>query len=57
MKEFHKPFIKSLVLVAVVAVFAMVSSNYLVNYYSKNHTKTIEYSSSHSQFKAVYDKE
>jgi hypothetical protein len=45
--EFHKPFIKSLVIVAFVTVFAMVSSKYVVEYYM-NHSlvpqKTPEYS-------------
>lgn len=50
--EFHKPFIKSLLLIAIVTVFAMVSSKYIVNYYSKYNilpAKSIEYSSQKSQ--------
>jgi|LakMenE27Jul10ns_1017307.scaffolds.fasta_scaffold02688_2 hypothetical protein len=50
--EFHKPFIKSLILVAFVTVFAMISSKYVANYYlnTKFHpAKTIEYSSQKSQ--------
>jgi hypothetical protein len=50
--EFHKPFIKSLILVAVVTVFAMVSSKYIVEYYINQSFypyKTIEYSSQKSQ--------
>jgi hypothetical protein len=50
--EYHKPFIKSLVLVAVVTVFAMVSSKYVVNYYLSHNfppAKTLEYSSQKSQ--------
>jgi hypothetical protein len=50
--EFHKPFIKSLIIVALVTVFAMVSSKYIIEYYI-NHSfyphKTIEYSSQKSQ--------
>jgi hypothetical protein len=49
--EFHKPFIKSLVLVAFVTVFAMVSSKYVVEYYlSHNYppAKSLEYSSQKS---------
>ena len=49
--EIHKPFIKSLVLVALVTVFAMVSSRYVVKYYlSHNYppAQTIEYSSQKS---------
>lgn len=34
MNEFHKPFIKSLVLIAVVTMFAMVLSDKIVKYYS-----------------------
>ena len=51
-KEFHQPFIKSLVIVAFVTVFAMVSSKYVVDFYY-NHKfsppKSIEYSSQKSQ--------
>jgi hypothetical protein len=50
--EYHKPFVKSLLLVAFVTVFAMVSSKYVVNYYYKHNflpAKTIEYSSQKSQ--------
>ena len=50
--EFHKPFIKSLLLIAIVTVFAMVSSKYIVNYYSKYNilpAKSIKYSSEKSQ--------
>ena len=57
MNEFHKPFIKSLVLIAVVTIFAMVSSHYIVNYYENLSLKTIEYSSHNSQFGTVYGKE
>jgi hypothetical protein len=32
-EDFHKPFIKSLVIVAIVTLFALVSSKYIVNYY------------------------
>ena len=32
-EDFHKPFIKSLLIVAVVTLFALVSSKYIVNYY------------------------
>jgi len=57
MNEFHKPFIKSLVLIAIVTVFAMVSSRYLINFHSNTYYKTIEYSSQKSQFGTVYGKE
>jgi hypothetical protein len=49
--EYHKPFIKSLILVAFVTVFAMVSSRYVVNYYYNHNflpVKTLEYSSQKS---------
>jgi hypothetical protein len=32
-EEFHKPFLKNMVIVALVTVFAMVSSRYIANYY------------------------
>ena len=47
-ENFHKPFIKSLIIASVVTVFAMVSSKFVIEYYM-NHSlyphKTIEYSS------------
>lgn len=51
-EEFHKPFIKALITVAIVTVFAMVSSRFVVEYYmnlSISSQKTIEYSSQQSQ--------
>ena len=57
MNEFHKPFIKNLVLIAIVTMFAMVSSHYIVNYYSNIPHETLEYSSNKSQFNSVYGKE
>ena len=57
MNEFHKPFIKSLVLITIVTMFAMVSSRYIVNYYSNLSHKTLEYSSQKSQFNSAYGKE
>jgi hypothetical protein len=56
MNEFHQSFIKSMVLVAFVTVFAMVSSKYVVDYYfnTKFHpAKTLEYSSQKSQGKTI----
>lgn len=51
-EEFHKPFVKELIIVAIVTIFAMVSSRFAVEYYI-NHSipsqKTIEYSSQQSQ--------
>lgn len=57
MNEFHKPFIKSLVLITIVTLFAMISSRYIVNHYSNLTYKTLEYSSQKSQFGTVYGKE
>lgn len=57
MKEFHKPFIKNLVLIAIVTMLAMVSSRYILTFYSDSHYKTLEYSSQKSQFGTVYGKE
>ena len=51
-KEFHKPFVKSLVIIAFFTVFFIISSRYIVNYYSKmifKPQKTTEYSSQESQ--------
>ncbi len=45
-KEFHKPFIKSLLIVALATVFAMVSSHYIVGYYYKQSLNPIIYTSS-----------
>ncbi len=50
--EYHKPFIKSLIFVAFVTIFAMVSSKYMIQMYSNNfisQQKTIEFSSQKSQ--------
>lgn len=50
--EFHIPFIKSLAVVAVVTVFAMVSSRYIVNYYMDHlnfNNKNTVYTSQESQ--------
>lgn len=57
MNEFHKPFIKSLLIVAAVTIFTMISSRYLINYYSNLSYKTLEYSSQKSQIGSVYGKE
>jgi hypothetical protein len=49
--ELHIPFIQSLVLVAFVTIFAMVSSRYVINYYLSSKispAKTLEYSSQKS---------
>jgi hypothetical protein len=48
MNEFHKPFIKSLILIAVVTMFAMVLSDKLVHYYGSLSYKTTVYASEHS---------
>ena len=51
-EEFHKPFIKSLIVVGLVTLFAMISSRYIVDYYiirSFSYPPTIEYSSQKSQ--------
>ena len=49
--ELHVSFIKSMVIVAFVTVFAMVSSRYIVDYYFNRiipPAKTLEYSSQKS---------
>ena len=51
-EEFHKPFVKSLLVIAFVTVVSMVSSRYVANYYTNTKfypAKTIEYSSQKSQ--------
>lgn len=56
MNEYHKPFIKSLLIVAVVTVFTMVSSRYVVDYYYKHNfipAKSLEYSSQKSHDKVI----
>jgi hypothetical protein len=51
-EEFHKPFVKSLLIIAFVTVVTMVSSRYVANYYTNTKfypAKSIEYSSQKSQ--------
>jgi hypothetical protein len=48
MKEFHKPFIKSLVLIAIVTMFAMVLSDKISNYYHLQHNKSPVFTSQNS---------
>ena len=38
--DFHQPFIKSLLVVALVTIVSIVFSNYLVNYYMGHSLKT-----------------
>lgn len=45
-KEFHQPFIKSLLVVAVVTMIAMISSHYVVKYYYNNYENSTIYTSS-----------
>lgn len=40
MKEFHKPFLQSLIVVAIVTAFSMILSHKLVDYYYHQHLKT-----------------
>ena len=47
-EEFHKPFIKSLFIIAIVTMFAMVLSDKIVNYYSSLSYKTQVFTSSNS---------
>jgi len=51
-EEYHKPFIKSLIFVAVVTIVTLYSTRFITEiYYSsyKSPTKTLEYSSQKSQ--------
>jgi len=47
-EEFHKPFIKSLIVVGLVTLFAVISSRYIVEYYINLSYKTPIYTSSES---------
>jgi hypothetical protein len=49
-QEFHKPFINALVLVALVTVFTMISSRYIVRYYVQPYENTHLFTSEQSQF-------
>lgn len=42
--DFHVPFIKSLIIVGIITIFAMISSHYLVDYYYSRYN--FQYSSS-----------
>jgi hypothetical protein len=46
--EFHKPFIKSLFIIAIVTMFAMVLSDKIVNYYGSLSYKTTVFASENS---------
>ena len=49
-EEFHKPFIHALVLVAIITVFSMASTKYLVRYYLEPYTNTTVFTSDQSNF-------
>lgn len=49
-EEFHQPFIKALVLVAIVIVFTMISTRYLVEYYLLPYQNTTQFTSEQSRF-------
>jgi hypothetical protein len=44
-EEFHKPFVRSLLIIAFVTVFTMVSSRYVVDYYYSLYKNTSIYTS------------
>ena len=52
-EEFHKPFIHALVLVAIITVFSMASTKYLVRYYLEPYTNTTIFTSDNSQFHSI----
>ena len=56
-KEFHEPFIKALVLVAIVTVFTMISTEYIVRYYMEPHLNTTIFTSEQSKFSSDWGKE
>lgn len=45
-EDFHKPFLQSLLIVAITTVVFMVSSHYMINYYGKISLNPIIYTSS-----------
>lgn len=47
--EFHRPFIKSLIVVGLVTMVSMISSRYLIEYYLRHHYSTTVYTSQESQ--------
>jgi hypothetical protein len=55
-EEFHKPFIQGLMIVAIITVFSIVSSRFLVDYYLNSliiSQKNTEYSSQKSQEQSI----
>lgn len=57
MNEFHKPFINALILVAIVTVFAMFSTDYIVRYYFEPYQNTTLFTSEQSQLSTDWGKE
>lgn len=54
-EEYHKPFVKSLIFVAVVTIITMFSSKYIMEIYISSiysPIKTLEYSSQKSQYES-----
>lgn len=54
-EEYHKPFVKSLIFVAVVTIITMFSSKYIMEIYVSSiysPPKTLEYSSQKSQYES-----
>lgn len=56
-KEFHEPFIKALILVAIVTVFTMISTDYIVRYYLEPYNNTPVFTSQNSQYESDWGKE
>jgi multisubunit Na+/H+ antiporter MnhC subunit len=48
-KEFHEPFIHALVLVAIITVFSMASTKYLVKFYLSPYQNTTVFTSDQSE--------
>lgn len=55
--EFHQPFIKALILVAIVTVFTMISTDYIVRYCLEPHQNTSTFTSQNSQYSSDWGKE
>ena len=49
-EEFHKPFVKSLVLVVLVTIGSMIFSHYIVDYYMGQSLKSPIFTSSQSHY-------
>jgi len=49
-EDFHKPFIKSMIIIALVTMASMVFSHYLIHYYYSFHINSTIFTSAPSEF-------